>query len=398
VRRFRIGGSVVAAEASDLGERLAEAFARREHPQCLCCPEGVPMYVARAGGRHIVKRMPGSGPDHDIDCDSYEPPHGLSGRGQVEGGAIVENAEDGTTLLRLDFSLTKLAGRTAPAPRDPIDAGAAKTDGSRLSLKALLHYLWDQAAFNRWRPAMAGKRNWAVVRKFLLEAAEGKAAKGKPLAGMLYIPEMFDAGRAAAIGDRRAAFLSRAIRADGKRRTMAILIGEIKEITPARFGFRLVVKHMPSFPFMLAEDVHRRMTTSFATEIALWNAAPDAHLVAMATFGIDTAGIAAIEAIALMVVTDRWVPVENRYEVMLVEALTRQGASFVKSLRYTLPFSAPMASVVVRRAGVPPAALYIAPDDATPAYRDALGALIAESGMESWVWEVGEGAMPPLPS
>lgn len=392
-----MGGIDVDADAPGFAKRLAEAFARREHPSCLCCPDGVAMYVARAGGRHILKRMPGSGPFHDADCDSYEPPHALSGLGSIDGDAINENAEDGTTLLRLDFSLTKMAGRTAPAARDSVDAGAARTDGSRLSLRALLHYLWDQAEFNRWRPAMAGKRNWAVVRKFLREAAEGKAAKGKPLTDMLLIPEMFDAGRAGAIGERRAKFLSRAIHADGKRRTMAILIGEIKEFAAARFGFRMVVKHMPGFPLMLAEDAHRRMAIAFAPEIALWNATADAHLIAAATFGIDTVGIASVEAIALMVVTDRWVPVENRYEAMLVEALAKGGASFVKSLRYGLPARAPMASIVLRRAAEPPLALYLVPDDADPAYRDALGALIAESGMAAWVWEIGEGGMPALP-
>lgn len=398
MRRFRIGESVVAAEASDLGERLAEAFARREHPQCLCCPEGVPMYVARAGGRHIVKRMPGGGPDHDIDCDSYEPPHGLSGRGQVEGGAIVENAEDGTTLLRLDFSLTKLAGRAAPAPREAAEAQAAKTDGSRLSLRALLHFLWERAEFNRWRPAMAGRRNWAVVRKYLLEAAESTIAKGKPLADTLYIPEMFDADREAAIAQRRATFLSHAVQAEGNRRTLAILVGEIKEFAPARFGHRVIIKHAPRFPFMLAEDAHRRMVAAFATELALWNSAADAHLVAAATFGIDAAGIATIETIALMVVTDRWVPFESRYEAALIGTLTKERATFVKAMRYTLSAREPMASAIMRVEGASPVAMYIVPDNADAAYRAALDALVAGSGMSAWLWDIREGAMPDLPA
>lgn len=393
MRRLSIGGTEVEADAGGLDDRLAEAFAKRQHPLCLCCPEGVPMYIARAGGRHILKRMPGSGSQHDSDCDSYEPPHGLSGLGNISGEAIVENVEEGVTLLRLDFSLTKLAGRTAPAAREAVDAGAAKTDGSRLSLRALLHYLWDQAEFNRWRPAMAGKRNWAVIRKYLLEAADGKAAKGKPLTDVLYIPEMFDAVREAAIAERRATFLGRAI----QRRTLAVLVGEVKEVAAARFGFRLIVKHMPGFPFMLAEDAHRRMSSAFATELALWNATPESHLVAAATFGIDAAGIAAIESIAVMVVSDRWIPIENRYDAILVETLTKSGASFLKSLRYNLPAGEPMASVVLRREASPPIAMYIAPDDADADYRTALEALIAESGMTSWVWDVREGAMPSLP-
>lgn len=397
MRRLRTGGKELQAEAGDLAERLAEAFARREHPVCLCRPDGVPMYVARTGSRHILKRMPGSGPRHDPDCDSYEPPHGLSGLGNVGGEAIVENVEDGVTLLRLDFSLSKLAGRAAPAAGEASDAGAVKTDGSRLSLKALLHYLWEQAEFNRWRPAMSGKRNWAVVRKFLLEAAEGKASKGKPLGDVLYIPEVFDVAREAAIAERRATFLSRAIQSDGKRRSLAVLIGEVKEITAARFGFKVIVKHMPGFPLMLAEDVQRRMSSAFASELALWNATEQSHLVAVATFGIDPAGIASIEAIALMVVNDRWVPIENRYDAALVEALARSGASFVKSLRYNLPLSEPISSVVLRRDAAPPVAMYIVPEGADAAHREKLDALVVEIVLPAWVWEVREGAMPALP-
>jgi hypothetical protein len=47
MRRLLIAGTEVQAEAGELAERLAEAFASRE-PLCLCCPDGVPMYVARA--------------------------------------------------------------------------------------------------------------------------------------------------------------------------------------------------------------------------------------------------------------------------------------------------------------------------------------------------------------
>src|SRR3546814_7233822 len=100
----------------------------------------------------------------------------------------------------------------------------------------MLHFLWDRAQFNRWRPAMAGRRNWAVVRKFVVEAAASSRAKGKPLSDALYIPEMFDRERADAIVQRRQAFLSRAVQSQGNRRSLAILIGEVKEIKPARYG------------------------------------------------------------------------------------------------------------------------------------------------------------------
>ncbi|MFC3722019.1 DUF1173 domain-containing protein [Neoaquamicrobium sediminum] len=397
-RRFRIGGSEVAGDARDLGERLAEAFARREHPRCLCCPDGVPMYIARFGDRHILKRMPGTGPQHDVDCDSYEPPSGLSGIAAVEGQAIVENIEDGTTALRLGFSLSKVAGRAAPAAGESTEASEAKAEGARLSPKATLHFLWDRAGFNRWRPAMAGRRNWAVLRKFLLDAADASMAKGKPLAHSLYIPEMFDAKREDAISRRRAEFLSRAIQSNGNRRSLAILIGEVKEIAPAHLGARLIVKHAPRFPFMLAKDVERRVKKTFANALALWDAHSESHLVAVATFGIGPAGVATVEAIALMAVNENWIPVDTAYEAMLVERLTKTGTGFVKSLRFNLPSGQPMASLVVTRAVGESTALYLIPADADAAFREKLADLIGESGMPAWVWDIAKGPMPDLPS
>lgn len=229
-RHIRMGGLDVDIADAAFDDRLADAYSRREHPLCRCQADGVQMYIARFEDRHILKRMPGTGAQHAPDCESYEPPSDLSGLSAVEGEAIVENVQDGTTALKLGFSLSKLGGRTAPAIGDSADPGDVRTDGARLSLKAMLHFLWDRAQFNRWRPAMAGRRNWAVVRKFVVEAASSSSAKGKPLSDALYIPEMFDPERADAIVQRRQAFLSRAVQSQGNRRSLAILIGELKEI------------------------------------------------------------------------------------------------------------------------------------------------------------------------
>jgi hypothetical protein len=396
-RRIRIGGTDHDAEESTFEDRLPDAFSRREHPLCLCVADGVAMYITRLGDRHILKRMPGTGTHHATDCESYEPPSDLSGLSGVEGEAIVENVEDGTTALKLGFSLSKLGGRTASASGSAGDPGDVRTDGVRLSLKAMLHFLWDRAQFNRWRPAMTGRRNWAVVRKFLGEAAASSSVKGKPLADSLYIPEMFDPERADAIVQRRQAFLSRAVQSQGNRRSLAILIGEVKEIQPARSGARVIVKHAPRYPFMLADDVTRRMNKVFARDLALWDATPDSHLIAAATFGVGVSGIATIEAIALMVVSERWLPFESQYEGMLLDALTKRGSIFVKGLRYNLPPTQPMASVVVTQNDSQPVAMYIVTDDADGAYRETLALLISESGMASWTWDIAAGPMPDLP-
>ena len=73
------------------------------------------MYVARLAGTSdgfIVKRMPDTGSQHAPDCPSYEPPPKSSGLGQVLGSAISEDPATGETTLRLDFAMSKMAGRS----------------------------------------------------------------------------------------------------------------------------------------------------------------------------------------------------------------------------------------------------------------------------------------------
>jgi hypothetical protein len=173
---YLFGGSRLSSEDEAFADALAAAHADRQRPKCLCLVQGIEMYVARLGEGFIVKRMPGTGSRHAPDCLSYEPPPDASGLGQVLGTAIKEDPATGETALRFGFSMSKLGGRaTIPAPGSPSDSVAS--DGSKLSLRGLLHYLWDQAELTRWQPGFAGKRSWGTVRKHLLLAAENKVAR-----------------------------------------------------------------------------------------------------------------------------------------------------------------------------------------------------------------------------
>jgi Protein of unknown function (DUF1173) len=65
-----------------------------------------------------------------------------------------------------DHSLSKGPTKTIPTGNGE-EKNSVKTDGNKLSLRGTLHYLWEQAGFNKWSPGMAGKRNWFVIRKYL---------------------------------------------------------------------------------------------------------------------------------------------------------------------------------------------------------------------------------------
>jgi hypothetical protein len=63
---------------------------------------------------------------------------------------------------------------------------------------------------------MAGRRNWAVIEKFLVEAADGRTANGKPLGEILFVAEMFRVEREPEIARRRAVFVYRAVASEAR--------------------------------------------------------------------------------------------------------------------------------------------------------------------------------------
>lgn len=377
---------------------LESIYGTKVRPVCACNPGGVEMYISKIAGKYAVKRMPNTGPDHAADCDSYEPPPELSGLGQVLGSAIEEDADEGVTTLKLGFSLTKVSGKSAQSPGTS-EKDSVKADGNKLTLRGTLHYLWEQAGFNRWTPAMDGKRPWGVIRKYLLLAAENKVAKGGSLLERLYVPEPFTAEKKAEIAQRRMARMAQAAAPAKGARQLMIVIGEVAEIGKSRYGFKVRFKHVPDCEFMMNEDLHKRLQKRFATEIELWdsNSKNGVHLMAIATFSVGHTGVPSFEEIALMAVSSGWIPFENQFELMLLGALVEQRRRFTKGLRYNLASATPLASAVLTDTQPQPTAMYIVPCGASDDFLEAVNQLIGNSKLPSWKWALGVAEMPAMP-
>lgn len=393
---YRIGGQLIDDGDPGFAATMAAAYQNKLRPVCVCREPGAEMYVARVNGRHIIKRMPNSGGQHAPACDSFEPPAELSGLGEVMGTAIQENPEVGQTALKLDFSLTKIAGRAAPTPNGQ-EADSVRTDGNKLTLRGLLHYLWEEAGFNRWSPGMAGRRSWYVIRRYLLAAADGKVAKGDALGDSLYIPEPFSLEHKTEIEQRRMAHLGKACAMEKGGRRLMVVVGEVKEIAPSRYGYKIVFKHLPDFHFMVNEDLHKRLRKRFDMELSLWDAMESTHLMAIGTFGVGASGVASLEEVALMIVTENWIPFDSMFEKTVIDAMTHAGRRFFKGMRYNLPASRPLACVVASDTEPLPVAMYVLPPGSNDDYIEALTALMEESKLGRWLWRAGDGEMPALP-
>ena len=393
---YAVGGQRFEAASRRFVEAIADAHSAHRRPRCMCVIDGVEMYVARLAGTNegfIVKRMPNTGSHHAPDCLHYEPPPESSGLGQLLGSAITEDPDTGETTLKLDFSMSKIAGRSA-MPTSGGNSDSVASSGAKLSLRGLLHYLWDQADLTRWQPGFAGKRTWGTVRKHLLLAAENKTARGDSLRSRLYIPEVFSVDQRDAINARRMAQWSQAVAEPGKPQRLMLLIAEVKEIVPARYGFKAVVKHVPDQAFALDEQLYRRLGRRFESALALWGAADDIHMMIIATFSVATAGVPTIVELSLMPVTRQWLPLEDVFDKQLIERLVTDGRSFVKGLRYNLCSESPLARATLTDCEDSAPLLFVAHAgiDDSGRHREAC----ASSG-PVWLWNPSREAMPSLP-
>ncbi len=354
------------------------------------------MYVARLADAWLIKRMPDTGLAHAPHCESYEPPPELSGLGDVMGRAIQEDVEQGITALKLAFALSKTVGRPVLCASDA-ETDTVKTDGAKLSLRAVLHYLWDEAGLNTWSPRMAGKRNWLVVQKYVASAAVGKVAKGFPLADSLFLPEAHFSDRKEEIARRRESKLSVLHQGAKGSTKLMILIGEVKEISPSRYGYKMLVKQLPDLPFMLQEDVYKRLLRRFEGELALWDTVDDSHLMVIATFGIGSSGVATVEELALMATSENWIPFDDLHQKTLIDALTKHHRRFRKCMRYNMSLGRALATVVLTDTQPTPAAMYIIEAGASQDYKLAIEELAAGSSIAHWSWHVGDEPMPAFP-
>lgn len=296
------------------------------------------------------------------------------------------------TTLKLGFVLSRVPGRTVAAPAVGAST-SVRADGARLSLRGLLHYLWDLSELARWHPGLAGKRNWGSVRRQLLRAADQLIARREPLRSRLYIPEPFVVDQREALNARRLAAWSCAIAEPAGSVALMLLIAEVKEIAPARYGFKAVVKHLPDQPFMIEESLYRRLGRCFEAELALWATGEDVHMMMIATFGVS-GGVPTIQELCLMPVTRQWLPVDDVFGKQLVDQLVVEERAFTRSLQYELPAQASLAFAVLSDCGEQPETLSILRRN-----QEALDVVAPDldAAEKSWLWQTHLQPLPALP-
>ncbi|RTL56516.1 MAG: DUF1173 domain-containing protein [Rhodocyclaceae bacterium] len=393
VQRFVIRGHMLGADDPKLQEVLAQIYDTPERPRCLCVADGVEMYVARHR-RFVIKRMPDSGSAHHPSCPSYEPEARQSGLGELMGDAVLESVP-GQIELRVAFPWTRIAGHGV-SHGEPKQAAEVVVPRRRMTLRAVLHFLFERAGFNRWSPAMAGKRNQGVLCKYLMEAAEEIMIKGVPLAQRLYVPELFKESAKGEVAGRRREKLAVLRPRDGQT-PLALVIGEYKGSEATAHGRRIWIRHMPDAPLLIAARSWERIERVFAPLFESWDAdiGHPVRLVMVALIRARREYTYEIEAASLMLTSGHWIPIEGVHELPLIDALVSQHRPFVKPLRYDARSVASFPNVLLLDAGPTPVPLHVVSPFMETKERAEKERAIAACKEDAWVWWTDQ-PMPPL--
>ena len=381
-------------EACEIGIQsvLERAYKNHVRPMCLCSAASIPVYITCLGGTFVLKRMPCTGSLYAVYCVHYESPGGSPDSADI-GTAISNDPNTGLTHLNVDFSLSH--GPSRPTSLRTVSAvSSAHAGRPSLSLRGLLQFLWNEAELTNWKPAFAGKRSWAVVRHRLLRAAAKKVIRGQPLANVTFVPESFTVAHKEQIAARRASRLADGLRRSAEGQGKMIVIGEIKEIFPARSAFNVVLKHLPDLPFCIHVDTYRRMNRNFENELSLWRSAADVHLIIAATFTLPSAAQPLIEELSLLPTSAQWIPADDAFELRLVDSLVHQDRSFQKFQRLNAKVPALSPSAILL--DVKPARIGLA------LHRDADDSVDATAAAEldsspGWLWRIREQDLPAFP-
>lgn len=330
--RVRLAGrdlalSGVRGDPERYARLFAQARAELGHAQCLCRKPPLRLVIrcSRAGRFHVAG-WPGEGYLHARECEFRKADPSMSGRGEYTD-AILEGE---ITSIRLAVALTTLAGTrfSQPASIAPQSSGNQRQS---MGLLGLLHYFWDESQLATW--CRGTRRDWRGCHEALVRETQRCVINGQIGPTALYVVPPFERD----LADQKALAFEQFIqhlgasRASRERRS-ALVLGEIKEVGPGRYGTQISLRHLRRRLFAtqaLTDRVQRSYTQAFATINAQAGRRIGIFLV-----DLSAGGHLNVIDMAVMLTSLNYIPADSSYEIVMADALVAADRTFVKPLRY----------------------------------------------------------------
>lgn len=309
---------------------------------CCCDPaQELKLYVRsnKGSGPFTLCRNPNTGPRHKPSC-SYYSRINTDGGAKAYSSAAVREEEDGTLRIGLDFSLrvsTSDPERAAPAaihlPRERKQVERLR----KMKMLGLLHLLWENTGLNEWAPYLEGKRKLTTVMNRLYKEASSIKQSRTVLADVLLRQGNEHANK-------------KAVNYACAKSRRLIAISELNAWSPTmNVGNNLplagTTKSSPpaGMPYLtIGSSRWERSLARFPRDVAWWQRG--GKIIAIAVTDVPVKKIAeksgqeyfsaSVRQVVLMMVSERWIPLDSSYEGIIEEKLAKERRQFIKPLIY----------------------------------------------------------------
>lgn len=327
---------------------LKEAYDKNVRPLCLCSHNKPPLYIAKVKNTYYLKRMPGTGQLHDIDCTHFEVSPLLSGRGNYENSAIVRDAETDSVTLKLGFSMSQSiqpsSGEWGSSANK--NTSVANSGQKRMNLKGLLDFIYDEAKLTRYYPAMNGKRWYGIIEREMMKAVAPLKASRKNLKQAVFFPKYVKRDEGYEQNNMAMATFIDGLAEDKGKRPTGFVIGELHALYENFNRPRMVLK-LVNTGVELEPKLYERVVKFYGTEIHSATDNKDQHFIVIARVHNEQSHLLA-DQVAGMLVDEHWIPTaESGVEELLMTTLYEQERSFERVLRYGSQDGAVLASVIL---------------------------------------------------
>lgn len=392
---------------------------------CECRPNRLKLQVRLREGKYHLAVWPDQGHLHDSSCWFFREEDGNAPAEEIN--AQVQEREDGTRAIQLNFSLDRMTHAARPrydtASRLSVDD---HKQPEQSSLRGVLHLLWQEANLTRWHPNW--EREWSRTRYELIQAAHHLTVKGVPLSQRLFIPRYYREEAKQQLNSEWEAFVAGLGKSSGGVIKSALLIAPVRKIVEIERGAAMHLRHL-RHPVGInditysviksnckqamqriqrnAEEYMRREESRASgwVQIRQPEVVAIAHVEASPRGGLWARGMWLLQVHPTL-----FIPASNADEVLLIDTLVRQGYQFSRSLTSAPPMQRDRHDWLVRHVldpqgrPVPRAALEILNKGADPdyiAHRADLADAAAQRGVPVWTWTPTGSAVrrhiPPLP-
>lgn len=277
-----------------------------------------------------LRRFPNSGPSHAADCEYHERVNRDGGVGTYAKECIWEDG-NGELHIALRYSLRVATDKgDADGPEDvlPPRQRRAGTKQAKMSFLGLLHLLWENTERNVWYPQFNGTRTLSNL-MYALHTEARKIKQGHTqLSNVLVLQGQIEINRAA---------FSHAVQHNRR----LVVISELRAWTNDRevgTGLLETTISTGNTPTYLNFDnnLWQHTLNRFPQARAWWRAGGKVMAIAVTDVPHQNEKYqrASVRQVCLMMVSDRWIPLESSYEGAVEKKLFTEGRSFSKPLIY----------------------------------------------------------------